>query len=62
MPERPKNDVADVRRSLAQIRKMWGQQTTDAPLLISDAVSDAMSVSSFAFSFVLGHHLQRPSR
>ena len=62
MQDRPKSDVADVRRSLAHIRKMWMQQTTNSPLLLSDAVSDTMSVSSFAFSFVLGHHLQRSSR
>ena len=54
--------VADVRRCLASIRKIWINQTRDSPLIISEMVSSSCSISDFSFRFVLGHHIRRPSR
>lgn len=55
-------DVTDVRRSLYNIRKAWSMATTEAPFFISDDLVGDMSVSRFAFKFVLGHHVKRPQK
>ena len=54
--------VADVRRCLSHIRKVWLTQTINTPLLLSDEVSNDMTIARFAFRFVLGHHARRPGK
>ena len=57
--------VAEVRRTLAYIRKSWEDQTSNItrPFYLSDAIgagpNAGLSVESFALSFVLAHHSRR---
>ena len=61
--------VAEVRRSLAFIRKSWEEQQSDAkrrPFYLSDSVGPLrydrcapQSIEHFALNFVLAHHTRR---
>jgi hypothetical protein len=65
----PTLSVAEVRRSLAFIRKSWEEQQGDPkrrPFYLSDAVGPlksnrniSQSIEHFALSFVLAHHTRR---
>ena len=53
-------DIGDVRKSLACIRKQWRMHNEDTILSISDRMLDStLSMSTFCFHFVIGHHLRR---
>jgi len=64
--EEPKTmTVAEVRRTLAFIRKSWEDQAHDAtrPFYLSDPIGAGpnadLSIEAFALSFVLAHHSRR---
>jgi len=58
--------VAEVRKSLAHIRKMWDSSQNDslvAPMYLSDAIGVRdMSIEDFALKFVAGHHNRRSNK
>ena len=58
--------VAEVRKSLAYIRKRWDQVHTDSkspPMYPSDQIGVRdMSIETFALKFVIGHHSRRSSK
>jgi len=51
--------VADVRKSLAVLRKEWESHAKMSPICLSMKVSDSMCASEFAFLFIMGHHEKR---
>ena len=52
--------VADVRKSLAFMRKEWQRHSTVMPFFTSQLLpSTQFSISEFAFLFVMGHHHKR---
>lgn len=65
----PQMSVAEVRRSLAFIRKSWEEQQGDPkrrPFYLSDTVAPlrsdrniSQSIEQFALNFVLAHHTRR---
>ena len=62
----PTMSVSAVRRALSHIRKCWdSQRVLGAPLYISDPLpgdvcgSSPLSIQSFSFRFVCGHHEKR---
>ena len=55
--------VAEVRKSLAYMRKEWARHSRIIPFFPSQTLpcSD-MLISDFAFRFVMGHHHKRHQR
>lgn len=53
--------VAEVRKSLAQMRRDWVNHSAVQPFYPSDDLVNGMSVAEFAFRFVMGHHQKRHS-
>jgi len=52
--------VAEVRKSLAFIRKEWSAHSGVHPFYPSNTlVGSNMTISEFAFRFVMGHHEKR---
>lgn len=55
--------VADVRKSLAYMRKEWSKHSRVMPFFPSQALpSGDILVSDFAFRFVMGHHHKRHTK
>lgn len=53
-------EVAEVRRSLAFVRKCWDAQTCLEPLFICSKLPTVdLTVSEFCFHFVTSHHTKR---
>jgi len=62
--EEPQLSVADVRRTLAALRRGWGEVCSDPrkrPLYLCESIdADAgLSLEAFALRFVLSHHTKR---
>ena len=55
-------EVADVRRSLAFVRKTWEEQGCQKPMFTSTIIPIGVSISEFCFRFVMGHHTKRHSK
>ena len=55
-------DSAQVRRALHEIRKEWREHSESRPLNPSAPVFGDISAEQFAFGYVVGNHLVRPSR
>jgi hypothetical protein len=51
--------VADIRRSLCAVRKMWQEHSPEKPINLVAELSCGLSVTDFCFSFVLAHHTKR---
>ena len=54
--------VADVRKALANMRKDWAKHSCVQPFFTSAKLTEELSVSEFAFKFVMGHHHKRHSK
>lgn len=54
--------VADVRKALSNMRKEWQKHNYVQPFFPSKQLTDNMSVSEFAFKFVMGHHAKRHAK
>ena len=55
--------VAEVRKSLAHMRREWGRHSTVCPFFpAAQLPMRDMSISEFAFQFVMGHHAKRHHR
>jgi hypothetical protein len=52
-------EVADVRRSLAFVRKCWEEQTPHKPMFTCTHIPIGLSTAEFCFKFVMGHHTKR---
>ena len=55
----PSMTVAEVRRSLADLRAAWRAHDPAAPFSITSKVTETMSYADFALMFVMGHHRKR---
>jgi hypothetical protein len=51
--------VGEVRKNLDVVRKRWKQQNSETPFFITDPVANGLTVETFAFKFLLGHHFKR---
>lgn len=51
--------VAEVRKSLALLRKEWSNHSAMHPICPSAPLINDMSMSEFCFRFVMGHHHKR---
>ena len=51
--------VADVRKSLACMRKEWSKHECVQPFFPSKKITEELTISNFAFKFVMGHHAKR---
>lgn len=54
--------VADVRKSLAFMRKEWLRHSCVNPFFPSKKLSENLTISEFAFKFVMGHHAKRHAK
>ena len=55
--------VAEVRKSLAYMRKEWSKHSRVMPFFPSQLLPNSpLMVSDFAFRFVMGHHHKRHQR
>ena len=55
--------VAEVRKSLAFMRKEWSKHSRVMPFFPSQSLPNTdMMISDFAFRFVMGHHHKRHQR
>ncbi len=54
--------VADVRKSLAIMRKEWAKHNCVNPFFPSKKITEDLTVSEFSFKFVMGHHAKRHSK
>ena len=54
--------VADVRKSLAHMRKEWTKHSCVQPFFPSVYLTDNFTISEFSFKFVMGHHAKRHSK
>lgn len=55
--------VADVRKALSHMRREWQKHSAICPFFPSHALPNSdMSVSEFAFRFVMGHHYKRHTK
>jgi len=55
--------VAEVRKSLAYMRKEWARHSRVMPFFPSQTLpNSSLMVSDFAFRFVMGHHHKRHQR
>tara|TARA_B100000482_G_C12612127_1_gene299496 strand:+ start:1540 stop:1779 length:240 start_codon:yes stop_codon:yes gene_type:complete len=54
--------VADVRKALSLMRKEWNKHSCVRPFFPSEKITDSLTVSEFAFKFVMGHHAKRHSK
>ena len=54
--------VADVRKSLALIRKQWENHTSMNPIYLSKELNPDFSLSKFAYLFIMGHHHKRHNK
>lgn len=57
-----KMNVAEVRKCLTMVRRMWEEHTPDSPICLSDQMPNGMLVSEFCFYFVMGHHAKRHNK
>jgi len=55
-------NIADVRKSLAEMRREWAKHSEVRPFLPSSRLGNGIVVSDFALRFVMGHHAKRQSR
>lgn len=51
--------VADIRKALSQLRRMWANHSTIEPIYTSTVLIGTMSTAEFCFQFVMGHHAKR---
>jgi hypothetical protein len=51
--------VAEVRRSLAELRAVWATGSTLDPFSVHDSNFKGVSFHDFCFLFVQGHHRKR---
>ena len=51
--------VAEVRKALSQMRKEWGAHSIVQPFFPSKLLVNDLTISDFAFRFVMGHHSKR---
>ena len=54
--------VADVRKALAHMRKEWSKHSCVKPFFPSYILAQELTVSEFAFKFVMGHHAKRHAK
>lgn len=54
--------VADVRKALANMRKEWQKHNYVQPFFPSKYITDDLTISEFAFKFVMGHHAKRHAK
>jgi len=52
--------VSEVRRALQTLRAAWQANCPASPICPSDEAVPGMSMSEFAFRFVMEHHTRRP--
>lgn len=58
----PSMTVANVRKSLGEVRKKAEQSNERKPLYLTDVLSNGMKISDFCLQFVKGHHQKRHSK
>ena len=54
--------VADVRKALSNMRKEWTKHSVVHPFFPSYYVTEELTISEFAFKFVMGHHAKRHAK
>ena len=54
--------VADVRKALSNMRKEWQKHNSVQPFFPSKALTNDLTISEFAFKFVMGHHAKRHAK
>jgi hypothetical protein len=54
--------VAEVRRGLDVMRRMWRERTPAEPFFLCDPLFNDMQVQEFTFRFVMGHHYKRHNK
>jgi len=54
--------VADVRKALSTMRREWGKHNCVQPFFPSQKITEHLTVSEFAFKFVMGHHAKRHAK
>lgn len=54
--------VAEVRKSLATMRREWSKHSCIQPFFPAYKLTDDLTVSEFAFKFVMGHHAKRHAK
>tara|TARA_B100000945_G_C20397353_1_gene605516 strand:+ start:1672 stop:1941 length:270 start_codon:yes stop_codon:yes gene_type:complete len=58
----PDMTVADVRKALASMRRDWAKHSCVQPFFPSQTLTNELTVSEFAFLFVMGHHAKRHAK
>ena len=58
----PHLHVAEVRKCLNVVRKLWEEHSPETPILLSSELPNRMLISEFCFIFVVGHHTKRHSK
>jgi hypothetical protein len=51
--------VADIRRSLGQLRIIWSNHSPSTPICITQELEVGMNISEFCFTFLMNHHSKR---
>ena len=54
--------VADVRKSLSNMRKEWTKHSAVNPFFPTKLIRPDMTISEFAFKFIMGHHAKRHAK
>lgn len=54
--------VADVRKALSNMRKEWQRHSYVNPFFPSKMLTEDMTISEFAFKFIMGHHAKRHAK
>ena len=57
-----KMNVAEVRKCLTMVRKLWDNHAPETPISLSNKMPNDMLVSEFCFYFVMGHHAKRHNK
>ena len=55
-------NIADVRKSLSEMRREWAKHSDVRPFLPSFQLANGMLMSDFALRFIMGHHAKRQQR
>lgn len=51
--------VADIRKALAHLRRMWAAHNTIQPIYTCTELIHGVSTAEFCFHFVMSHHAKR---
>jgi hypothetical protein len=58
----PEMTVAEVRKSLGEVRRRAATQTPEQPFFITDSLTPDFTMQQFCLKFVCGHHDKRHNK